>query len=74
MPHLIIVTWSNHLAANAGDGSAGKRAVSNTAKTFRTLCIYNIQRIFISLTRNTTNGLSVTLQCDTAHCTFIIHV
>ena len=41
MPHLIIVTWSNHLAANAGDGSAGKRAVGNTAKTFCTQCIYN---------------------------------
>ena len=32
MIHLIIVTWSNHLAANPDDGSAGKQAVSNTAK------------------------------------------
>ena len=48
MPHLIIVTWSNHLAANAGDGSAGKRAVSNTAKT---LCIHFKQCIFIFIVK-----------------------
>ena len=30
--NLIFVTWSNHLAANPHDGSAGKQAVSNTAK------------------------------------------
>ena len=30
--NLIFVNWSNHLVANPHDGSAGKQAVSNTAK------------------------------------------
>ena len=46
--NVIIVTWSNHLAANSDDGSAGKQAVSNTANHDAALCcslsiaIYNI--------------------------------
>ena len=64
---LIIVTWSNHLAANPDDGSAGKQAVSNTAKYHPAFCctlcnvLQNIAFNFITLG-------NFTLHCKSLQC------
>ena len=62
--NLIIVTWSNHLAANPDDGSAGKQAVSNTAKDDAALyCIAQQVSNYIAL-----NFITIPLHLEMLQC------